>query len=617
MRETHFIDQNKEKWKELEQTLEGKHRNPEKLNELFVQVTDDLSYSRTFYPNRSVRVYLNGLAQRIFMVLYKNRKSSRRRLITFWTAELPQLISESGPAFRLSFFIFLLAMMIGMLSSAMDPEFPQVILGESYIQMTLENIDSGDPMAVYKEKGKFGMFLGITMNNLYVAFLTFVMGAFYMIGSIVILVRNGIMLGTFQYFFIERDLFWESFLTIWIHGTLEISAIIIAGAAGIIMGQGLVFPGTYTRLQSFQKSARKGLKIMIGITPIIILAGLFEGFLTRLTEVPELIRGLFILFCLLFVLLYFVWYPLWRKTRGLNSDEAEFRIPSADYSRVDFSSIKPSTEIFSEIFVLYSKFSSPIFLSAGLASMLFCLLSFLLSPYSPAELFSFHFNGLSSFQVLEQFFSLQKWRLVPIFTIFLLSIMVWRVLTLVAKENQVEFYSDSKFALFNFVKAMLGATSLYCILWINNNMVFLGILFGFPFLIIWTCVMIFESRGPVNSLARTGKLLAKGLGKAFGLFSILLVLGIVFFMITDSAILWFFVSLLEWVIHFEQQVMNQITTVLLTFITLFAMCLIFSLFLLGLALLYYSLTEIVDASSLKADIQNIGARNKIRGLDRE
>ena len=617
MRETQFIDQNKDKWKELEQTLEGKHQNPEKLNELFVQITDDLSYSRTFYANRSVRVYLNGLAQRIFMLLYKNRKSSRRRLITFWTAELPQLISESGSAFRLSFFVFLLAVIIGMLSSSMDPEFPQVILGESYIQMTLENIESGDPMAVYKEKGKFGMFLGITMNNLYVAFLTFVMGAFYMIGSIAILVRNGIMLGTFQYFFIERGLFWESFLTIWIHGTLEISAIIIAGAAGITMGQGLVFPGTYTRLQSFQKSARKGLKIMLGIIPLIILAGFFEGFLTRLTETPELIRGLFILFCLLFVLIYFVWYPLWRKTKGLHTTEEQFRVPSARYGQVDFSSIKPSAEIFSEIFALFSRFSSSIFFTSALASFLFCLFTFLLSPFRPSDLFSFHFNGFSSFQVLEQFFSLQKWRMVPIFTIFLLSIMMWRVLTLVAKENNVTFFSNSKFSLFNFVKAMLGATSLYCILWIDNSMVLLGILFGFPILIIWTCVMIFESKGPLIALSRTGQLLAKGLGKAFGLFSILLVLGILFFMLTDSTVLWFFVGLLEWVIHFDQQIMNEITTVLLTFIALFVMCLIFSLFLLGLALLYYSLKEIVDATSLKADIQQIGAQNKLRGLDRE
>ena len=66
MRETGFIKQNKEKWKEFEKTLNYKDKDPDKLNNLFIQITDDLSYSRTFYPNRSVRVYLNNLAQQIF-----------------------------------------------------------------------------------------------------------------------------------------------------------------------------------------------------------------------------------------------------------------------------------------------------------------------------------------------------------------------------------------------------------------------------------------------------------------------------------------------------------------------------------------------------------------------
>ena len=60
MRETSFIKQNKEKWKEFESILEKKDKDPDKLNDLFIQITDDLSYSRTFYPNRSVRVYLNN-----------------------------------------------------------------------------------------------------------------------------------------------------------------------------------------------------------------------------------------------------------------------------------------------------------------------------------------------------------------------------------------------------------------------------------------------------------------------------------------------------------------------------------------------------------------------------
>ncbi|MCB0553221.1 MAG: stage II sporulation protein M, partial [Phaeodactylibacter sp.] len=246
MRETSFIEQNKEKWREFEQIMDIPRKDPDKLNDLFVQITDDLSYSRTFYPNRSVRVYLNGLAQRIFFSIYKNRRSRANRLFTFWADELPQLIYEARGEFRMAFLIFLLACLIGGVSSAMDEQFANVILGDAYVDMTLENIESGDPMAVYKQKGAFGMSLGIAMNNLFVAFLTFVMGAFFTLGSIAILIRNGIMLGAFQWFFIERGLFWDSFLTIWIHGTLEISAIIIAGAAGLTLGKGLVFPGTYS-----------------------------------------------------------------------------------------------------------------------------------------------------------------------------------------------------------------------------------------------------------------------------------------------------------------------------------------------------------------------------------
>ena len=71
MRETSFIKQNKEKWAAFEQDLKKNNVDPDKMSELFVQITDDLSYSRTFYPNRSVRVYLNNIAQQIFYSIYK------------------------------------------------------------------------------------------------------------------------------------------------------------------------------------------------------------------------------------------------------------------------------------------------------------------------------------------------------------------------------------------------------------------------------------------------------------------------------------------------------------------------------------------------------------------
>ena len=76
MRETDFINQNKNKWAELEELLHEDVKDPDKLSSLFVQVTDDLSYSRTFYPNRSVRVYLNNIAQQVFYRIYKNKKEN-------------------------------------------------------------------------------------------------------------------------------------------------------------------------------------------------------------------------------------------------------------------------------------------------------------------------------------------------------------------------------------------------------------------------------------------------------------------------------------------------------------------------------------------------------------
>jgi hypothetical protein len=156
MRETKFIEQNKKKWSDFEQLLQNpSRRDAEKLSELFIQITDDLSFSRTFYPNRSVRVYLNDLAQQIFLRIYKSRKSPAKRLVSFWTDELPRLIYEARKDFRLAFFVFAASILIGLLSSKMDPEFVRTILGDRYVQMTQENIDSGDPMAVYKQKGQF------------------------------------------------------------------------------------------------------------------------------------------------------------------------------------------------------------------------------------------------------------------------------------------------------------------------------------------------------------------------------------------------------------------------------------------------------------------------------
>jgi uncharacterized membrane protein SpoIIM required for sporulation len=100
-----------------------------------------------------------------------------------------------------------------------------------------------------------------------------------------------------------------SVLKIWIHGTLEISAIVIAGAAGLVMGHSLLFPRTYSRLDSFKQGAKKGMKIVIGLVPVFVTAGFLESFITRLT-LPPIISGGIILVSATFIVWYFVLYPI-------------------------------------------------------------------------------------------------------------------------------------------------------------------------------------------------------------------------------------------------------------------------------------------------------------------
>ena len=253
MKEISFIKQNAETWQAFEKYLEKKaNYDSDYVAELFVRLTDDLSYARTFYPRSNIVKYLNSLTLKAHLLIYKNKRERSNRFKEFWLIDYPLLMHEMRHNILTSAIIFSLAILIGALSAAYDDTFVRLIMGDSYVNMTIDNINKGDPMAVYKQSVESVMFLGIKINNIKVAFIAFLLGLFTAFGPGYVLFNNGIMLGAFQYFFHQHGLLYESVLSIWIHGTLEIFAIVVAGAAGIAMGNGWVFTGTYTRLASFR-----------------------------------------------------------------------------------------------------------------------------------------------------------------------------------------------------------------------------------------------------------------------------------------------------------------------------------------------------------------------------
>ncbi|GAA3983412.1 stage II sporulation protein M [Pedobacter ginsengiterrae] len=313
MREALFVKQNTEKWKRFNELQEA---NPDELADRFVEITNDLAYSKTFYPNSKTTAYLNGLASKLHRSVYKNKKEKSNRFVHFWRTELPLLFLEHKKQVIYALAFFLVSCAIGAISAKYDDTFIRLILGDGYVNMTNDNISKGDPFGVYKQENPVLMFVQIGANNIFVAIYTFVLGIIFSFGSIVSLFRNGVMLGSFQYFFFSKGLGLQSVLVIWIHGTLEISAIVLAGAAGLVLGNSMLFPKTYTRKASILKGAKDGLKIVLGLVPIFIIAAFFESFITRHTEMPMWLSSFILLTSAAFIIWYVFIYPvkIYKKT---------------------------------------------------------------------------------------------------------------------------------------------------------------------------------------------------------------------------------------------------------------------------------------------------------------
>lgn len=318
MREASFLAQNEDKWKEIEKLLDTNTiLSADEASDLFVELTDDLSYAKTFYKDSTTTKYLNGLTLGVFQQINRNRKQRSNFFIDFWRYDLPKAMTQHHKTLLLVFLFFLFFSLLGALSTHYDEAYPRHVLGDRYVDITIENIESGDPMAIYKSQGRENMFWGITLNNLRVSGLVFVSGFFLCFGTFYLLFTNAVMIGCFQYFFISKGLFVDSFLSIWIHGTIEISCIIIAGTAGVVLGKGFLFPGTLSRRYSFINGAKSSIKIFLGIVPLIIIAGFLESFVTRLTEAPVFLKLGIIVISGLFILWYFVIYPIKLKRKRI------------------------------------------------------------------------------------------------------------------------------------------------------------------------------------------------------------------------------------------------------------------------------------------------------------
>ena len=322
MREALFIKKNKKRWERLQ---DSPPTDADDMAKDFIRLVDDLAYAKTFYSSSKVTQFINSLAARFYLNIYQNRKEESNRFVSFWKVDLPMTIHRHYKIIIFTFILFAIFFAVGFFSAKNDELFVRQVLGNGYVDMTEKNIADGNPFGVYQSGSAFLTWMGIMINNIIVSFMYFVKGIFFGILTISSIVKEAIRIGAFEQFFFERGLGLQSVLTVFIHGTLEIAAIIFAGAAGIVMGTSFLFPGTHSRLDALKKGTKDGVKMVVGLVPIFIIAAFFEGYVTRHYKMPIFFSISILLLSLAFLIGYFIIYPI-RLSRRIALEKTQEEI---------------------------------------------------------------------------------------------------------------------------------------------------------------------------------------------------------------------------------------------------------------------------------------------------
>ncbi|MFN0032067.1 MAG: stage II sporulation protein M [Flavobacteriales bacterium] len=620
MQETEFIEQNKDKWSEFEQVLLNRNKDPERVTELFIETTDDLSYSRTYYRNRSVRVYLNGIAQQVYQVVYKNKKREKNAFVNFWRQELPTALYYQRKAIYFSFILFVAGVSIGLFSSMYYPEFARIILGDTYIEMTKANIASGDPMAVYGTSDELPMFFRIALNNIIVSFICFVAGLLFGVGTVYYILYNAIMVGAFVYFFIERGLFQQCFMAVMLHGTLELSMIMIAGGAGFALARGLMFPGTYSRGQALIKASRSGVRIMIGVSVLLIYAAFIESFLTRHTDIGDSIRLFIILFSAFVVVGYFIIFPIYKKRKGQIAPLPMDEIPKRNETVYALDVIKGAGRIFTETWDLFAAHARVQVIAALCTGIGFTAL-YLFITHGKLELlqgewyeyYPTFFDLIYPWDTWDRYFNFEKFPLV--YGVHAVAFSAYSILFFYLANRKMKL--NNAVSMVDVINSILLSAILLSPLLLDQVFTFFIMPFFTPIILLWMYISFTEKKVFVQTTGRLFALMKGNFWSMVGTFLSMLIMQWLIYFILCADVLNLVIEMVTMNIPRNAPYAEYAFITIYTFIIFFVPACVISLCLYSTALFYHSAREINEANSLFAAISKVGFKNRAYGLEKE
>ena len=302
---TRWLEKRKPYWSRLEQLVDRSgrrgigtlsHQELQELGLLYRQTASDLAAVREDVTSRPLAYYLNQLLGRAHNLIYMGYRPKLSGLVRFYTETYPRIFRETLPQTMLAFALFAAAAIAACAVTLHDPAFAHRLLGAQMMEtierreMWTHSIVSMKPLAAS----------GIMTNNLAVTFATFALGITAGLGTLWMMVFNGLLIGVIGAATWRAGMALQLWSFVAPHGVLELPAIFIAGGAGLEIARGMLFPGLLPRRESLAQAGGRAAQLLLGTVPMLVFAGIIEGFLSP-SELPAPLKFLFA--ALLFALL--------------------------------------------------------------------------------------------------------------------------------------------------------------------------------------------------------------------------------------------------------------------------------------------------------------------------
>jgi uncharacterized membrane protein SpoIIM required for sporulation len=277
-----WLEKRKPHWARLEMLVQRSgrgvgalsHSELQELGLLYRQTASDLAAVREDPTSRQLAAYLNQLLARCHNLIYLGHKPKVSGIVHFYRDTYPQVFRETLPQTLLALTIFSFAGLIAWIITWHDPAFAYRLLGPGMMEtieqhkMWTESIVTVKPLASSS----------IMTNNLSVSFSAFAMGITGGLGTIWMMMLNGLLMGVIGAATWKAGVAVQLWSFVAPHGVLELPAIFIAGGAGFEIARGLLFPGLLPRKVSLAQAGGRGARLLLGTIPMLIIAGLIEGF---------------------------------------------------------------------------------------------------------------------------------------------------------------------------------------------------------------------------------------------------------------------------------------------------------------------------------------------------